>query len=274
MRQYIGQNFSSVYRNLGHDLRWLPDRDDTSPRGMKINEISNVYLEIHNPLNSLFHTAEREPSLNYLAGELLWYFSGRRDLDFISKYSKFWTHIANPDSTLNSAYGYQLWNNPNQENITEWEWAKKSLIEDKDSRQAIIRFNKPDVSFDGVKDFVCTLNGVFQIRGNQLSLTINMRSSDYIRGLTYDVPFFGLLISAMKYELRHEYPDLENGYLAMLLNSSHLYEEHFDLVGEMLHDQLWDSPPMPEYDENLINVPVEDIVKTPGELAHWIKEHS
>jgi len=274
MRQYIGQNFSSVYRNLGHDLRWLPDRDDVSPRGFKINEISNAYLEIHNPLNSLFHTAEREPSLNYLAGELLWYFSGRRDLEFIEKYSTFWQRLTNPDGQLNSAYGYQLWNNPNEHGITEWEWAKNSLLNDIDSRQALIRFNKPEVSFDGVKDFVCTLNGIFQIRGDQLNLTINMRSSDYIRGLTYDVPFFGLLISAMRHELKDVYPNLKNGYLAMLLNSSHLYEEHFDMVENMLTDQMWDAPPLPDYDENIIRRPVENILKANGQLVEWINEHT
>lgn len=272
-----GSNFADVYEQLLWNLHHEPEFDDISPRGMKIKEIRDVLLEIKHSDINMFTNDVRDIDHRYLAGELLWYFSGRNDLEFIKEYSSFWENIVNDNGTLNSAYGMQIFKLSNQYGFTEWEWARYSLLKDYDTRQAIIRFNKPYVSFMGNKDFVCTLTGTFSIRDGKLDLSIVMRSSDAILGLTYDVPFFSLLIQAMRVELLSAYPDLQIGKLTLLLHSSHIYERHFNLVEDML-DNPFHSYSLPEYKANLICKPIDFLKEhksLDGDgLVEWIRRES
>ncbi len=201
---------------------------------MKIREIINYSFTITNPRSTLFLNDFRSIPRKYLFGELLWYFLGRNDLKFIKKYSKFWSKIANPDGTINSAYGYLLFNDKNESLYTEWEWAVESLLKDQDSRQSIIHFNKPKHMYSGNKDFPCTIYGIFHIRDSKLNFSIFMRSSDSIFGTTFDVPFFMLLQQQMWFHLKEKYTNLELGDFYYHSNSQHIYEKDFNLVENML----------------------------------------
>jgi len=262
-----------VYEEVLKKLTYEFQYEDTAPRGLKIHEISNLLIKIEDASSNLFLNKVRGVDKQYLAGELLWYLSGRNDVEFIKDYSKFWKKISNKDGTANSAYGFQLWNVVNEHGLTEWDWAKNALVNDQDTRQSIIRFNKPSVSFYDNKDFVCTLNGVFQIRNGDLNLFINMRSSDAVLGLTYDVPFFTLLIQIMQFDLAKEGIDVGIGSLTLMLNSSHIYERHFELVEKMLeHEFIEDS--LPKYDEDLVMKSVDEIKSSKSKLGVWISNNS
>ncbi len=174
MSSIVRETFSELYKEILNNIYINPEYE-TSPRGLKIKEVTNVELILTDPTSNLFYNSKRSPKLRYLYPELMWYFSGKNDLEFISKYSKFWNKIANDNGTVNSAYGYLLFNQQNEYGYTEYQWAYESLKNDKDTRQAILRFNKPQHSYDGNKDFVCTLNGIFQIRDNKLKFTTTMR---------------------------------------------------------------------------------------------------
>ena len=217
-------DFADVYDSVLINVLDFPE-NIISPRGMKIKEATDVILRLKNPTSNLFKNSIRSIPLKYLAGELLWYFSGRNDCEFISRYSKFWSTIANEDGTNNSAYGNLLFKQKNEYGLTEWEWAYDSLVKDKDSRQALIRFNKPIHSNPNTKDFPCTIGGVFTIRGNKLNLSITMRSNDVYFGLIYDLPFFTILLQQMRLHLLPTYPDLELGEYRHHSISLHAYEK-------------------------------------------------
>ena len=226
--------FAFAYQKLCNEILALPEHE-VGPRGLQTKELRNVQLTIQNPLSNLFWTEYRQPDERYLAGELLWYFRASNLLEDIKPYSKFWDKLVNPDGrTLNSAYGYLLFRGKQ----SEWNWAYTKLVQDKNTRQSIIRFNKPVHSFEGNKDFVCTLTGIFHIREDKLYLTINMRSSDMWFGLTYDVPFFTLLLQQMRLQLLPTYPNLKIGYFTMNLASAHIYERNYCDVHKMLADTI------------------------------------
>jgi len=228
--------FADLYGKLLTEIYTNPDYEN-SPRGLKQKELTNVELILNNPYSNSFYNTSRCPMQKYLYGELYWYFSGDNKIDFISKYSKFWDRIKNDDGTLNSAYGYLLFNDKNEHGFTEWNWAYTALAKDKDTRQSIIRFNKPRHSFNGNKDFVCTLNGIFNIRDNKLNFTTTMRSQDMWFGLIYDLPYFSLLQQQMLLHLLPIYPDLEIGDYHHYIISAHIYEKNFKDVEKMLkHD--------------------------------------
>lgn len=251
---YQAETFAGVYEELLHDLIENPEYV-TQPRDMKINEICDVALVVENPISCLYLNPFRSSQLKYIAAEFLWYFMGRNDVEFISKYAKFWESIENGDGTVNSSYGHLLFNNKNEHGFTQYLWALESLAQDKDSRQAVIHFNLPTHQRPGNKDFVCTMYGIFQIRDNKLNFTVSMRSNDVILGLPTDVAFFVILQSQMLAHLRTKagYPELEMGTYTHIANSSHVYERHFELVKNMI-TKKFEPVKIPEVKLDLINI--------------------
>lgn len=288
MKIYQGNSFANVYKDLLVDLLHSPEYI-CSPRGMEIREITDCSLVIEDPTLAMYENERRSTQEKYIAAEFLWYFAGRNDLSFIERFAKFWQNVANEDGTLNSAYGNLIFTKKNEHNISQWEWAYTSLVEDKDTRQAIMHFNMPEHQRKGNKDFVCTLTGIFQIRENKLNFTINMRSNDAILGTPTDIPFFCVLQIQMLELLKSEYPDLELGTYTHFAHSLHIYERHFELVEEMLKNGNFIAKKLPKIDQTLIyksGKPNEkvlemidkiendnsDLIST-GEIFGWIHQH-
>ena len=288
MKIYQGNSFASVYRDLLNDLLNSPEYT-CSPRGMEIREITDCALVIENPVFAMYENERRSTQEKYIAAEFLWYFAGRNDLSFIERFAKFWQHVANEDGTLNSAYGNLIFTKKNEHNISQWEWAYNSLVEDKDTRQAIMHFNMPEHQRRGNKDFVCTLTGIFQIRENKLNFTVNMRSNEAILGTPTDIPFFCVLQIQMLELLKSTYPDLELGTYTHFAHSLHIYERHFQLVEEMLKDDNFIAKDLPKIDQTLIyrsGKPNEKVlemidkiekgesdVEATGEIFKWIYQN-
>ena len=257
MDKFKHQDFATIYKNLLYATYYYPDYI-SNPRGLSIRELTNIEIHLLNPYSNSFTNNIRSPKLDYLYPELLWYFSGRNDLDFISKYSKFWNKIANEDGTVNSAYGYLLFTEKNEFGLTEYQWALESLKKDKYSRQAIIRFNKPKHSYFGNKDFVCTLNGTFHIRQiangiDVLNFTTTMRSQDMWFGIIYDIPFYTLLQQQMHKHLKKYYPNLLMGDYRHYVLSEHIYEKDFPAVEDMMNYEFKPASIAINYSTDLIN---------------------
>ena len=213
-----------------------------------------------------------------MAGELLWYFTGDNSLETISKYSGFWSDIANPDGTLNSAYGNLIFNHRGACAYTQWQWAYDSLAKDTDTRQAIMYFGGPEFQFLGVKDFVCTNNLQFFIRKNKLHLYTFMRSNDVIKGTTFDIPFFMLLQQQMWKLLKENvYPELKLGKYVHTATSLHVYEPDFELAHTMLRNEF-KSEPLPPIGDNLVdtdgNCLIDTTADTTDPLLSWIFNNS
>lgn len=272
----IKNSFAEAYKDTLYEVYHNPDYI-TNPRGMKIKEKINFQFTITNPLLALYENTRRSSQNKYIAAELYWYFSGRNDLDFISKYAQFWNTIANDNGTLNSAYGNLIFTEKNEFGYSQWEWSYNKLIEDKDTRQAILHFNKPHHQYDNVKDFVCTMYGIFNIRDNKLNFSIYMRSNDLILGCATDVAFFCLLQIQMLNLLKNLYPDLELGSYTHHANSMHIYEKNFNLVVEMLENEFF-SKELPILDINLVDIkgnPNEDFLNLNDKYKFlgWIKKY-
>ena len=256
MLTYRSETFAEAYKDSLTDLLTFPEYV-TRPRDMEIKENCDVALVIEDPLSCLYENPVRSSQFKYISAELLWYFMGRNDVEYISKFAKFWESIQNEDGTVNSAYGNLLFSTPNEHGFTQYHWAFESLRKDKDSRQAVMHFNLPIHQRVGNKDFVCTMYGIFQIRDNKLNLTISMRSNDVILGLPTDIAFFATLQSQMLFHLvmhgGEEFKELELGTYTHIANSFHVYERHFDLVERMIKEDF-KSLRIPQVREELVSV--------------------
>lgn len=126
-------------------------------------------------------------SLSYMLGELAWYFTGRDDVEFISKFSSFWKRISDDGVTNRSAYGAIVFNRYGFDQV---EQVIDTLTRDPSSRRAIINFNVPNPWRFETKDEICTIALVFELRDGKLDCTGIMRSNDIWLGTPYDVVFF------------------------------------------------------------------------------------
>jgi thymidylate synthase len=252
MKIYSKDTFAEAYRELLAELMG-PEGKKSDPRSNSTKEMIDVCIEIKNPLNCLYFNEIRSSQKKYIAAEFIWYFLGRNDAEFISKYAKFWKTIQNSDGTVNSAYGNLIFREENEHCYNEYTWALKSLQNDRNSRQSVMHFNKPSHQWNGNKDFVCTMYASFLIRNNKLRMSVKMRSNDVILGMPTDIAFFTVLQQQMLSHLRQTtYPDLELGTYSHVVDSMHIYEKDFEKALDMLH-YSFENRAMPILSEDLID---------------------
>jgi thymidylate synthase len=217
------------------------------PRDQLVREVFDYKFSITNPKVEYIvtHDEERNKIIKeYSKKEFDLYNSCSNSAEDFGKASKFWLKLANPDGTINSAYGYLIWKNKShgstfedkndQPMRTPWEWAKTCLIDDKDTRQAILRFSLPEHQWIGNKDQTCTMSGLFSIRNDKLNLSIVMRSNDLVLGLVYDLPWFISLMHRMQEELKEQYPELSIGTYTHFVHNLHVYDRDEDKILKML----------------------------------------
>ena len=183
-----------VYRKIANDILDHGHAiDTTNPRGATL-ELCNYEFVIDDISgNECITLLTGGTNLTYVAAELLWYWSARNDVAFISKFSKFWNKISDDGVTANSAYGYIL---QKKHGFNQIEKIIELLTKDPNSRRAVLNINVPNEHVIETRDELCTVCLNYQIRNNKLHCTCVMRSNDYNTGLRNDLPFF---ISLQKY---------------------------------------------------------------------------
>lgn len=257
MTTFITTNsFAEAYNELLKQVFYNPEAV-CKPRGMEVRELISPSIRVLDPTDRFYESPVRSTPMKYLAGEFMWYFSGRRDVEFISKFSSFWKQITNMDDAsfvddttgyllkkdeVNSSYGHltmsvndACWGN---KPVSQWMWALNTLVRDPDSRQAIMHINRPGHQCEWVKDFPCTLSFQFFLRDNKVHMVAHMRSNDLIKGLTFDFPMFAFMhetfvsdLSALTLSGGEKY---ELGHLTLTANSSHIYDRDYETVEQMI----------------------------------------
>lgn len=251
-------NTSEAYLTI---LKLVFEQPDyvVSPRKFPIKEKFNVGFTVLSPSSASIITRDQERNAvikDYVTKEFGLYDQKTNKMEEFAKASKFWSKLGNPDGTINSAYGHLIWfkkscGNPYLEALTEtstvemrpeekdlmrtpWEWAKNSLLQDKDTRQAILRVSLPEHQYNGCKDQVCTMHGLFSIREDQLHLGMVMRSCDLVKGLAYDLPWFCFLLEKMFQEVQGSYSGLQIGTYTHFVHSLHIYDRDAEVVKKMI----------------------------------------
>ena len=188
-------------------------KTDDSRDGEVCGEIINAITIITDPTKNILKSNIRNMPMKYAVGELLWYLSGSNRLDAIKKYSKAWESLSDDGETVNSAYGYRIFE---QFGFDQWEYVKGLLKKDPNTRQAVIHIK--DASNKLTKDTPCTVSLQFLLRNGQLNLTTYMRSNDIWLGFPYDVFSFTCMQILMAFEL-----GVEIGEYTHIAGSLHLY---------------------------------------------------
>lgn len=199
--------------NEWYTLLSMQDKTDDSRDGEVCGEIINAVTVIKDPTQNILKSDIRKLPMRYAVGELLWYLSGNNKLDAIKRYSKAWESLSDDGETINSAYGYRIFE---QFGFDQWEYVKGLLKKDPNTRQAVIHIK--DASNKPTKDTPCTVSLQFLLRNGQLNLTVYMRSNDIWLGFPYDVFSFTCMQIIMAFEL-----GVEIGEYTHIAGSLHLY---------------------------------------------------
>lgn len=192
-------------------------------------------------------------NLTYVAAELLWYWSSRNDLAFITKFSKFWEKVTDDGKTANSAYGYIL---QEKHGFNQIDKIIELLKVDPNSRRAVININVPNENVITTHDEMCTICLNYQIRDGKLHSTCTMRSNDYNFGLRNDVPFF---ISLQKYIA--DRVGVDYGSYTHIAFSMHMYDRDFKFTKDVAYGTLETSNK---------RLDIKKLLKHREELVDWV----
>jgi thymidylate synthase len=197
-------------------VKLLKSRDRIRPRKGDAVEIRGALLKLTNPRARLSST-ETKGTIFSCLGELLWYLSGRNDLESVQYYLKDYGDFAEPDGTIHGAYGPRLYG---LRGINQVDNVQKILTRD-DSRQAVIQlFSAEDIDRE-YKDVPCTCTMQFFRRGGKLDMFVSMRSNDAFIGMPHDIFCFTMI-----QEIFAQAAGLQVGTYSHAVGSLHLYDSN------------------------------------------------
>lgn len=243
-----------AYRKLANDLLdYGKPIDSANPRGATY-ELHNYSFTIDDITGNECVTLKNGgTNLTYVAAELLWYWSSRNDLAFITKFSKFWEKVTDDGKTANSAYGYIL---QEKHGFNQIDKIIELLKVDPNSRRAVININVPNENVITTHDEMCTICLNYQIRDGKLHSTCVMRSNDYNFGLRNDLPFF---ISLQKYIA--DKVGVDYGSYTHIAFSMHMYNRDFKFTKDVAYGTLETSNK---------RLDINKLLKHREELVDWV----
>ena len=242
-RTFMGDDFDSLFNEVVHDIYTYPEYE-CKPRGQVVKELIAPTLELLNPRARILANPHRAADYGFGVGEFFWYWLGKQDVESMLYYNKRMGQFSDDGFTLNSAYGHRTRHQKFDvhynrdcghgvfDSTTQWEAVKKTLLDDPDSRRAILIIGAAKDytvgAYESSKDLPCTLSLQFFIRGGKLHLHTTMRSNDAFWGLTYDLFSFTLLQECLMLELQAAgMKDLQLGFYSHTAGSLHIYDRHF-----------------------------------------------
>lgn len=188
----------------------------TSRDGEVVDEAINAVTVIEDPTRCIMTNRVRKMPMRYAIGEMLWYASGSPKLKEIRKYTSAWDRMSDDGEKVNSNYGWCI---KEKFGFDQYEYVKKLLSVDADTRQAVIHIKEPRNTLENpTKDLNCTVCLQFFVRERKLYMTTYMRSNDLWMGFPYDVFQFTALQVLLSMELGWEL-----GTYTHIAGSLHLY---------------------------------------------------
>lgn len=202
---YLYQQVIDMLFNKGNDV---------NPRGLSCRELSPCILELRDPQKNILLNSVRNASRRFMGAEFLWILMGRKDVAWISQYSRKIIDYSDDGLTFFGAYGPKI--------QAQLSYLLLCLREDPLSRQGVITIWHE--SPRKTKDIPCTVSLQFIQRPlGQLNLIVYMRSQDAWLGLPYDIHNFASLQLFVAGLL-----GLSPGTFTLIQGSLHLYENAYD----------------------------------------------
>ncbi|WNN12395.1 thymidylate synthase [Chryseobacterium phage MA9V-2] len=204
--------------------------------GVKTKNLHNAIIELtpqyseENPMgyfSKRVFCKKRNLTNKIQNAEFAWYMTLNSEVDAITPYIKNWNKFSDDGIHVNSNYG-AIW-------AEQMPGVIQKLVFDKYTRQASLAIYSRDMAnMHDSKDINCTLSVDFKILpraiggGDELHMTVMMRSNDIVHGLPIDMFCFGTLLELLRNELATYYENLYLGTYTHIATSLHIYENAYD----------------------------------------------
>lgn len=249
LSQYL--NFNDEYLEVISGV--IACGSESAPRGQKVLELDNIILTLSDPMKCISTLKPFHTRIEYAEAELAWYLSGSRLLADLKHpvtgkcFKPVWEQFSDDGVSVNSSYGQYLFKeefidesleSENFDNVfcnttNQWEWTKRKLKEDPDTRQAVMNINQVKHKRKPTKDFPCCIVMQFTIRDNKLKLTTVFRSQDINTGLRNDVFTMAGLQRKMAEEL-----EMECGEFTNIALNLHIYEVDWTNAQKLISENV------------------------------------
>lgn len=221
------QEFIKYYKQLYNKL--VNEEFVIDKSGVKLVELIAPRFEL-DPRETYLDIGVRSSNVKYLVQEADWYDSKELSIKRVGNI-KIWQDCSDVNGEINSNYGYLVYG---RGNFNQFDNCLKTLLNHKESRQAIVIYNRPSIHYEAnsldCKDFICTMFQQFFIRNDKLETVTSMRSNDCIFGTFNDIPWFHHVIQKLFVELNKHGMNITLGSHIFIPNSWHCYERHFDIL--------------------------------------------
>ena len=200
-----------------------------APRGMPTVELLGAHLRLRDPRRRLVDLPPaRIVNPAFAVAETVWILSGS-DASWIYLYNQRLVDYAD-NGRLLGAYGPRLrrWRGVTGEPVDQLNQVRCVLLQDLDSRRAVVHLFDPARDFGGHKDVPCTLGYRFYVRGGRLDMHTTMRSQDLWLGFCYD-----LFAATVLQELLAGWLGVELGEYHHHVDSLHLYESRLPVAATL-----------------------------------------
>lgn len=202
-------------------------------KGDKVIEIINANFEVNKNENVIFGELN-----SYANRELEWYKSMSLNInDIPGKIPMIWKIIADYDGYINSNYGWCIWH---EDNYNQYKNCLTRLINDQNSRQACMIYNRPSMQYDydknGMSDFMCTFAVQVFIRNGILIYSVLMRSNDAVYGFKNDLFWHRYVVNCLLEDLKYNHIDIKDYKILWHAGSLHLYERNFNYIEELINN--------------------------------------
>lgn len=223
--------FPRAYRNFL--TTFIDNAHDASPRGVETREIINATITLTNPIDRVIVDPGRKMNLAFAIAEWISIMSGIDSIDFFTQFISNYDRFSSNGETLDGAYGprinYIAKIGDDMKIRSQIDGVINILKEDPSSRRAVMSIYQPEDLFGwGGTNTPCTLSMQFLIRNNKLYGIVNMRSSDVVLGLTYDVFVFTMIQEFVARQL-----GVELGEYIHNAGSMHFYCSNMPLLDQL-----------------------------------------
>lgn len=216
-----------VYRNISFATvesmaEVLQSGVDINVRGERTRELVNWTASVDRPFERYLFLPRRLNNVFAQFAESMWVISGRNDVAWLSRYLPRAIDYSDDGQTWRGAYGPRLrcWDGK----VDQVNEVRQLLLEDVNSRRAVMTLYDPAVDFVKSKDIPCNNWLSWIARDGKLHLSVAIRSNDAMWGFSGINSFeWSILQEMMAYWLR-----LEVGLLNFFATSFHIYDKHLE----------------------------------------------
>lgn len=193
-------------------------------------QVYNIEYVLTNPLRRV-HTLRAPASIQYFAKELTVYLSGTLSAQRMARATPFWLKVQDDEGNIHSNYGHYVFHQTGVDGLTQYERVVRLLATRPQTRRAIIFISQPNHNDIETKDLPCTVALQFFIQTGHLCCVAQVRSTDVVTGLPYDMGFFSFVQELVAQDLRERgRTSLKLGYCVMKSTFSQLYDSRVSLA--------------------------------------------